>query len=518
MACANINNWDGKAEVAPSSGEYMDVTSPVDGSVIGKVAVSSSADVAAAVERASAVFGDWSSRTIKSRAAVMFKFHQLLIDRADELADIIIKENGKNRSEALASIAKGNETVEYACSLPQIVQGKKEEVSRGVFCEDMREPLGIVGAIVPFNFPIMVPMWTLPISLTMGNCVILKPSEKVPMTMRKVAELLLEAGVPPGVFQMVNGTKDVVEALCDHPNIRGITFVGSSPVAQIVSSRCRGLNKKVIALGGAKNHLVCLPDCEVNSAANDIVTSFAGAAGQRCMAASVLLIVGNEGSCADVLDKVVAKAALLKPGVGPGEVGPVIDHGAKERILGYINNAVDKDGATCLVDGRGWATGAGGPGATPGGSWVGPTVLLHKSAENAAVREEIFGPVLSVVRVDSWEEAIRIENSNPFGNAACIYTSVGAHANWFSARFRAGMIGVNVGIPVPREPFAFGGLYGTLSKFGDMDITGEGCIEFFSNRRKVTSRWPCDLSSKISAPKSSAAAAEKDVANFNGQM
>jgi len=539
----------------------------------------------------------WQSRTVKARAAIMFKFHQvsapvarrarvtngrwryhchlipphplgallpytnyptssthasptslkppflpippeqLLEDHADELAAIVTAESGKNRSESLASIAKGNETVEYACGLPSLVQCKKEEVSRGVHCEDQRDPVGIVASIVPFNFPIMVPMWTTPIALTMGNCVILKPSEKVPLTMHRVSRLMAQAGVPPGVFQMVQGTREVVETLCDHPKVSAVTFVGSSPVAKAVADRCRKHHKKVIALGGAKNHLVVLPDAEPKSAATDIVTSFAGAAGQRCMAASVLLLVGNEGSTADdsVLAEVVKKAAALKAGVGNGEVGAVIDAASQAKILAYINRSEKEDGATILVDGRSWAAvggDAGGPGRITGGTWVGPTVILHKSAADAAVREEIFGPVLSVVRVGSWDEALAIENANPFGNAACIYTSVGAHANYFTPRFRAGMIGVNVGIPVPREPFAFGGLYGTLSKYGDMDITGEGCVEFFTNRRKITSRWPtagipalmhapadaAATASRAADAAAAAAALPKDVANFNGNM
>jgi len=271
-----VDNWDGRAFLPPTTCMYMDVESPVTGGVIGRVAVSGTADVDAAVARASAAFPDWSSRTTKARAAVLFRFKHLVELHAEELAALVTLESGKNHAEALASIAKGNETVEYACSLPQLVQGKKEEVSRGVWCEDVREPLGVVASVVPFNFPIMVPLWTVPMALVTGNTVVLKPSEKVPLTMHRVAQLLAQAGLPPGVFQTVNGTREVVEALCDHDAVKAVTFVGSSPVAEAVATRCRKHHKKVVALGGAKNHLVVLPDADPDAAANDIVGAAPG--------------------------------------------------------------------------------------------------------------------------------------------------------------------------------------------------------------------------------------------------
>lgn len=413
---------------------------------------------------------------------------------ADELADLVVLENGKNKMEALASVLKGNETVEYACSLPQLAQGRTLQVSRGITCQESRDPLGVVASIVPFNFPIMVPMWTVPIALTMGNCVILKPSEKVPLTMYRVASLLIEAGVPKGVFQIINGAIEPVTRLCDHPDVAAVTFVGSSHVAQLVARRCRALDKRVLALGGAKNHLVALPDADNEMAAKDIVASFAGCAGQRCMAASVLLIVGESTS---LLDLIVEKTKELKRGTDAGQVGAVIDLASKNRILKYINEA-EASGVKVLVDGRSWAS-------EPAGTWVGPTVLLHTSPEDPAMKDEIFGPVLSIYHVKSFDEAIAIENNNDYGNAASVYTSNGAYAEYFQSRFRAGMIGVNIGIPVPREPFSFGGMYGTKSKYGDMDITGDGCMEFFSTRRKITSKW-------------SAVVNHADKANFSGQL
>jgi acyl-CoA reductase-like NAD-dependent aldehyde dehydrogenase len=347
-------------------------------------------------------------------------------------------------------------------------------------------------------------MWTVPIALVLGNTVILKPSEKVPMTMHRVATLFEQAGFPPGVFNMVQGTREAVEAIIDHPSVKAVTFVGSSPVAKIVSNRCRALDKRCTALGGAKNHLVTLPDCEQEGAASDICVSFAGCAGQRCMAASVLMTIGQQK---DLLDKLVAKAKAIEPGNGPGKLGPVIDEISYNKIISYIEDA-EKNGAKLLLDGRSWKKDKG--------CWIGPTIILHSSPHDKTMKEEVFGPVLSVYEAATWEEAIEIENANPFGNAASIYTTNGGNAEWFLARFRASMLGVNIGIPVPREPFSFGGLYGTKSKYGDMDITGDGAMEFFTNRIKITSKWP--LSKPSNGIKRTHEAMTTDSANFAGQM
>lgn len=463
------------------------------------------------------------------------KFHALVRENAQELAELIVLENGKNITEALAdgknccqsmfsferslvkdsfsnvvlwnlfilfyTVAKGNETVEYACSLPQLAQGQSLKVSSAVTCVDRRDALGVVASIVPFNFPFMVPMWTVPIALVMGNTVILKPSEKVPLTMNRVADLFVQAGFPEGVFNMVQGTREAVEAIIDHPDVKAVTFVGSSPVAAMVSERCRALHKRCTSLGGAKNHLVALPDCEVDSAASDICVSFAGCAGQRCMAASVLLLVG--GTHDQLVDQVVANASKLEPGSGPGQLGPVIDTASYNKIISYIEDA-EKSGANKIIlDGRSWKRDEG--------NWVGPTIILHTSSEDKTMCEEVFGPVLSIYVASSWEEAIEIENANPFGNAASVYTTNGGNAEWFVSRFRASMLGVNVGIPVPREPFSFGGLYGTKSKYGDMDITGDAATEFFTNRIKITTKWPIKRSHAEME-------STKDSANFAGQM
>lgn len=306
----------------------MDVVSPASGAVVSKVPLGTADHVARAVDAGKKAFESWSTSTIKQRAAIMFRLKALIERDINELADLIVLENGKNFTEALADVAKGNETVEWASSLPQLAQGKTEEVSSGIHCTDSKHPLGVVGCIVPFNFPVMVPLWTVPIALTMGNCVILKPSEKVPRAMMKVAELMAEAGIPPGVFQMVQGAVEVVTSICDHPGIAAVTFVGSSKVAKIVSDRCHAVNKRVLALGGAKNHLIALPDADTGMAGRDVVASFAGCAGQRCMAASVLVLVGD---CGALLDEVVKNASLLQKGQATGQVGPVIDGIAKAR-------------------------------------------------------------------------------------------------------------------------------------------------------------------------------------------
>lgn len=502
MSKVQINNYIGGNYVPPSSGTYMAVQDPATLLDIAQVAVSDATDVDAAIQTAKAAFPKWSATTMKARATIMLKFHALVREHAQELAELIVQENGKNLTEALADVAKGNETVEWACSLPQMGQGKILQVSSQVTCQDRRDPLGIVASIVPFNFPLMVPMWTVPIALVMGNVVILKPSEKVPLTMNKCAALFAEAGFPDGVFNMVHGTKDCVTALIDSPEVKAVTFVGSSPVARIVADRCRSLNKRVTALGGAKNHLVALSDCDMEGASSDICASFAGCAGQRCMAASVLLLMGVQD---ELLNKLVAKASLIEAGAGPGKMGPVIDTVSYQKIIAYIE-AAEQDGATILLDGRSWKAELGGS-----NNYIGPTIILHKSSDDKTMKEEVFGPVLSVYVTSSWEEAIAIENGSPFGNAASVYTSNGGNADWFTSRFRAAMLGVNIGIPVPREPFSFGGLYGTSSKYGEMDITGDGAMEFFSNRIKVTTKWPVV---RGSMPLVEA----KDAANFAGQM
>jgi len=476
-AVTQADNWIGGEFVAPIGGKYIDVECPRDGKSIGRVAVSDARDVEKAVAAATEAFKVWGSMTVKARALVVMKLHSLIEQHAEELAQIIMQEHGKNYVEAMGDVAKGNETVEYACSLPQLVQGKLLEVGTGVFCQDTRRPLGVVASIVPFNFPLMVPLWTLPIAVACGNCLIVKPSEKVPLTLTKMTELFTLAGFPKGVINIVQGMKDAVEAIIDHPAVKAVSFVGSTKVAEAVAHRGRMLNKRVLALGGAKNHLVTMPDCNMEMAAQDIVNSYTGCTGQRCMAASVLLTVGKQP---DLIKLIVEKSKVLKPGSQNRELGPVIDSFSLQRITRYIDEA-EKAGTKILLDGRGWTT------ENKQGYWIGPTILQHSNHMDPAMRDEIFGPVLSIYECSSPDEALAIQQGNPYGNAAAVYTSSGETALWFTQRFSAGMLGVNIGVPVPREPFSFGGI--NASKFGDMDITGDGGVEFFSQRIKVTTKW-----------------------------
>jgi len=480
MSAVILKNYVGGAYQDPlGDRSFLDVTNPADGSVIAKVPLCTSEDVDDAVKVAQVAYKSWSAKTVKTRVQCLFKLKYLMEEAAEELVDIVVMEHGKNRSEAMASLMKGIETLEYACSAPQLIGGRIMDVSTGVQCREIREPLGVVGAVVPFNFPVMVPFWTVPIAIACGNTVVLKPSEKVPMTMNKIADLFRKAGVPDGVFNIVNGGADVVNQLVDHPDVKAFSFVGSTPVAKLLSLRARAIPKKALCLGGAQNLLVVLPDADIEMTTGDIINSFAGSAGQRCMAASVLLFVGEQQKC---LDSLCQKAAAVRAGHAVSECGPVIDQAAVDRITKYINEA-EAGGAKVLVDGRRW-TGSINCGK---GFWVGPTVLLHSNKDDAAMKEEIFGPVISVYVCKDKEEAVQIENSNPFGNAAGIYTSIGQNAEWFAKKFDAAMIGVNIGVPVPREPFSFGGW--NASKFGDMDITGDGAVEFFTRRRKITTKW-----------------------------
>ncbi|KAI8899032.1 Aldehyde/histidinol dehydrogenase [Globomyces pollinis-pini] len=466
---------------APLPNQSIDIISPASNKVIGKVALSSPDQVDAAVQAAHNAFLSWSSLTVKSRIQYLIRFHQLVIKHKDELADLIVLEHGKTKEEALAEVAKGNETVEFALSLPQIYLGTHLEVSRGVHCQDVRRPHGVVVSIVPFNFPFMVPMWTLPIAIAAGNTFVLKPSEKVPLTMGFTMKLIQEAGFPEGVVNIVHGTASVVQQLCDHPKVKAVTFVGTSHVAELLSHRCRLLNKRVLCLGGAKNHLVASPDCDIDMASSDIVASFSGCSGQRCMAASVLLTIGSQPK---LLEAIVKKAEALGPAQSGKNIGPVIDAISRDKIVRYIEES-EKGGAKILLDGRKWIT--RDDLKASGGFWVGPTVILHTNKKDSALHDEIFGPVISIYECSTKEEAIEIENANPYGNAACIYTNQGAIAEWYTKRFSAGMLGVNIGVPVPREPFSFGGI--NRSNFGDFDITGLGGLEFFTHHRKITTKW-----------------------------
>jgi malonate-semialdehyde dehydrogenase (acetylating)/methylmalonate-semialdehyde dehydrogenase len=359
--------------------------------------------------------------------------------------------------------------------LPQLVTGEVLEVSRGVECRTEHVPLGVVASIVPFNFPSMVPNWTLPNAIALGNCMILKPSEKVPLSSGRLALLLREAGLPDGVFNIVNGDSEIVTAICDHPGIEAVSFVGSTKVAKIVYQRATHNFKRALALGGAKNHLMVLPDAKADMTAQNVAASMSGCAGQRCMAASAMIGVGNIDS---IIDKICDEARKIIPGKN---LGAVISKESKERIEKYITEA-EQQGAKILLDGRGAKVEG-----KENGTYVGPTVIDFVKPDMAVAKEEIFGPVISIMRTKTVDEALAIENANPYGNAASVFTQNGGMARYIIDRASAGMIGVNVGVPVPREPFSFGGW--NESKFGVGDITGKSSIEFWTKLKKSTTKW-----------------------------
>lgn len=459
-----------------SSGQSsMDIISPLDGSVISSLSMSQSSDVNEAVEAAKSAFPMWSEMTLKERVQIFFKYRQLLEENIDELTELVHIENGKTMGEARAEVLKSMELCEFAVSMPQIVTNEIQEVSKGVECRIERKPLGVVACITPFNFPNMVPHWTVPNALILGNTVVLKPSEVVPLSAVKMGDLLKEAGLPDGVFNIVNGGKDVVEAICDHPDIKATSFVGSTKVAKIVYKRATSNLQRCVALGGAKNHLIVLPDANPDMTANNVVASMAGCAGQRCMAASVMVGVDK---VQHIIDKMIAEAKEVIPGKN---LGPVISQEAKDRIEKYITEA-EAQGAKILVDGRGVVV----PGHE-NGFYVGPTIIDFVKPDMAVAKEEIFGPVISIIRASDIDEALKIENGSNYGNAAAVFTESGSYAKRVMAGASAGMIGVNIGVPVPREPFSFGGW--NESKFGVGDITGKSSIEFWTQNKKTTTKW-----------------------------
>ncbi|MCA9783374.1 MAG: CoA-acylating methylmalonate-semialdehyde dehydrogenase [Calditrichaeota bacterium] len=472
-----LGNWIDDRIQPSTSRTTLPVTSPYTGQTIAEVPLGGSEDVAQAVAAASAAFPGWSTTPIKERVQVMFRLKGLLERSLDELANQICAENGKSWSEARADVLKAIELTEFACALPNTIAGQQLEVSRWITCRTEHAPLGVVASISPFNFPVMVPMWTLPVALTVGNTMILKPSEQVPLSAMRLAELFREAGLPAGVLNVVHGGEQVVNALCDHPGIRALSFVGSTRVARHVYARAAASGKRVLALGGAKNHLILLPDADPNSAPQQIVESAIGCAGQRCMAASVMLAVGD-------CDALIAEMTRYAQGVPLGsQLGAIINARSLERIEGYITQA-EKDGARLLVDGRGRKP---ADSTFANGWWCGPTLIDGLKEGAPAACEEIFGPVLSILHVDTLEEALRIENSSPYGNACSVFTRSGAPADYVMKHASAGMCGVNVGVPVPREPFAFGGW--NESRFGAGDLTGEAGVRFWTQDKKMTVKW-----------------------------
>lgn len=475
MKYAAIQNYINGQFVPASSTHTLPVISPIDGSHLSDVALSTAKDLDNAVQAAAAAFQLWSRKPIKERVQVFFRYKFLLEKNMDELAKLVQEENGKTYGEAVAEVEKSIELTEFACSLPQLVTGEVLEVSKGVECRTEHVPLGVVASIVPFNFPSMVPNWTLPNAIALGNCMIMKPSEKVPLSTARLALLLKEAGLPDGVFNIVNGDSDIVNAICDHPGIEAVSFVGSTKVAKIVYQRATSQFKRALALGGAKNHLMVLPDAKPDMTAQNVAASMSGCAGQRCMAASAMLAVGEVDH---IIEKICEEARKIVPG---DNLGAVISKESKDRIEAYITEA-EKQGAKILVDGRNSIVKG-----KEQGTYVGPTVIDFVKPDMSVAKEEIFGPVISIMRTNTVDEALAIENANPYGNAASVFTQNGGMARYIIDRASAGMIGVNVGVPVPREPFSFGGW--NESKFGVGDITGKSSIEFWTKLKKSTTKW-----------------------------
>jgi malonate-semialdehyde dehydrogenase (acetylating)/methylmalonate-semialdehyde dehydrogenase len=479
-----IEHWIGGSTSAGDTSRRGRVWNPATGEQQAEVVLASTADVDVAVSTAQAAFQEWSQASLSRRTQVLFAFREIVNARIDELAQVISDEHGKVVSDARGEVQRGLEVVEYACGIPQHLKGEySDQVSSEVDVFSFREPLGVCAGITPFNFPAMVPMWMHPVAIACGNTFVLKPSERDPSAANLMAQMWAEAGLPDGVFNVVHGDKEAVDALLDHPDVAAVSFVGSTPIARYIHQRGTAAGKRVQALGGAKNHAIVLPDADVEFAANHLVSAAFGSAGERCMAISAAVAVGGAGE--SLMEALNQKAREVK--VGPGrdpssEMGPVVTAEARDRILSLID-AGEKQGGLVSVDGRSLRV----PGYEKG-FFVGPTVVDHVTPDMDVYREEVFGPVLSVVRSDSVDEAIDLINSNPYGNGTAIFTSSGEAARRFQRGVKVGMIGVNVPIPVPMAYYSFGGWKDSL--FGDRHIHGPEGVAFYTRGKVITSRWP----------------------------
>lgn len=483
MSAPVLKNYVNGKWVESRATDALDATNPATGEVHAKVPLSTAADVDDAVKAARAAFDSWRRVPPVQRARYLFKLKSLLEEHKQEIAELCTRDHGKTLAESLNDLGRGIENVEHACGIPALMMSQNlEDVATGIDCSATRQPLGVFAAITPFNFPPMVPLWFLPYAIATGNTFVLKTSEQVPLTWMRIAELIEETGLPPGVFNLVHGAKEVVNGLCTHPDVAGVSFVGSSKVARIVYETCAKHGKRVQALGGAKNHLLILPDAEMGPSIQNTADSAYGCAGQRCLAASVVVAVGD--AYEPVREGLVAAAKAVKLGDGlepETTMGPVISQAAKERILGYIEAGV-AEGAELLVDGRG-AT-------VPGyenGYWVGATLFDKVKPGMKIATEEIFGPVLSLIHVDTLDEAIELMNSSEYGNAASIYTTSGKAVREFKYRAGPAMLGVNIGVAAPMAFFPFGGSKGSF--FGDVKAHGPDAVEFFTDRKVVISRF-----------------------------
>jgi malonate-semialdehyde dehydrogenase (acetylating) / methylmalonate-semialdehyde dehydrogenase len=479
-----VEHWIDGAVTPGQSTRQSPVWNPATGQQQAQVALGSAADLDTAVSAAAKAFEQWSQVSLSRRTKIMFKFRELVNSHAKELAEIISDEHGKVIHDALGEVQRGLEVVEFACGIPQLLKGEyTDQASTGVDVFSFREPVGVVAGITPFNFPIMVPMWMHPVAIACGNTFILKPSERDPSVSLRVAELYSEAGLPNGVFNVVQGDKEVVDAILDHSDIAAVSFVGSTPIARYIHERGTQKGKRVQALGGAKNHAIVMPDTDVDFASEHLVAAAFGSAGERCMAISAAVTVGDAAD--PVLEAVASKArsVLVGPGRDPkSEMGPVVTPQARDRIVSLITSG-EQQGAQLTVDGREYRV----PGHDEG-FWVGPTVIDQVTPEMDVYKEEIFGPVLSVVRADSVDEAIALINANPYGNGTAIFTSSGEAARRFMRGVKVGMIGINVPIPVPMAYYSFGGWKDSL--FGDKHVHGPEGVSFYTRAKVVTSRWP----------------------------
>ena len=479
---ATIEHWIGGLQTSGSANRTAPVFDPATGEQQAQVALADARDVERAVQAARAAFDSWREESLTRRVQLMFKFRELVDRHVDDLARIVSSEHGKVFSDAKGEVIRGKEVVEYACGLPQLLKGEySDQVSTDVDAHSFRQPLGVCAGITPFNFPAMVPMWMHPVAIAAGNTFVLKPSERDPSASNLVAELYAQAGLPDGVFNVVHGDKVAVDALLDHADVDAVSFVGSTPVAKYVFERANATGKRVQALGGAKNHAIVMPDADLEFAADQLTAAGYGSAGQRCMSISVAVAVGDAAE--PLIARLAQKAREVK--VGPGmqpdsEMGPVITAQALERIRGYIAQGV-ADGAQAVVDGRELRK-------QDGGFWVGPTLFDKVTTDMSIYTDEIFGPVLCVVRVPTLEHAIELINNNRYANGTAIFTGSGQTARIFTRQVQVGMIGINVPIPVPMAFYSFGGWKDSL--FGDHHIHGPEGIRFYTRGKAITSRWP----------------------------
>lgn len=488
-AVTPINHWIGGTAVAGSSGRTGPVYNPATGRQTGAVDFASVEEVGEAVATAKAAFPAWRATSLSKRADIMFRIRPLFDQHREDIARILTAEHGKVLSDAMGEVARGLEVVEFACGIPQLLKGEySEQASTGIDVYSIRQPVGVVGGITPFNFPAMVPMWMFAPAIACGNTFVLKPSEKDPSASVYLAELLQEAGIPDGVFNVVHGDKVAVDALLEHPDVGAISFVGSTPVAQYIYRTATGRGKRCQALAGAKNHMVVLPDADIDMAADAAVSAGYGSAGERCMAISMVVAVGHAAE--PLIEAIKERIPKIKVGDGMQpdvEMGPLITREHRDRVASFVDKA-PTEGATVVVDGRESAPDGDG-------FFLAPTLIDDTKPGMAVYDEEIFGPVLGITRVETYDEALELVNENPFGNGTAIFTRDGGVARQFQFDVQAGMVGVNVPIPVPVAYYSFGGWKNSL--FGDTHIYGPEGIAFYTRGKVVTSRWPDPATSKV---------------------